>query len=301
MKENYCVYIHKTPNNKYYVGISKNPILRWGNNGKGYKKNVLFYRAIQKYGWENIEHRILFENLCEVDAQKKEIELIAQYKSNQKEYGYNISIGGDKTTSGYKFTKKQRVKLSEAKTRPVYCIEDNKIYYSGYELKQAGYERYREVCNGNRKTCKNKHFIFLDELEMYKKNQLQLKDGLRKRVICLETKKIYETIDSASKNTKTQASSISMCCYNKLKSTNNLHFQFYNNNFDINKCNEIIAKIDKDKWLTPKSTKVLCIETGVVYSCVSKATRETGITHISECCHNKRKIAGGFHWRFIYG
>lgn len=94
MNRTYIVYKHTTPNGKIYIGItSQKPYLRWGN-GKGYKSRH-FYNAIQKYGWENIKHEILFTELSEEEAKLKEIELIAFYKSNQPEYGYNISSGGN--------------------------------------------------------------------------------------------------------------------------------------------------------------------------------------------------------------
>ena len=90
----YTVYMHTTPNNKIYIGITKqNPIKRW-LNGKGYQKQEYFYNAILKYGWDNIEHRILFTELSKEEAEQKEIELIKRYKSNQRQYGYNIENGG---------------------------------------------------------------------------------------------------------------------------------------------------------------------------------------------------------------
>lgn len=98
--ENFSVYKHTLPNKKIYIGItSKKPIYRW-NNGKGYKNQSLFYRAILKYGWDNIKHEILFTGLSEREACEKEIELIAKYKSNDRKFGYNISNGGGKTACG---------------------------------------------------------------------------------------------------------------------------------------------------------------------------------------------------------
>lgn len=91
----YLVYKHTSPNGKVYIGITrKNPIKRW-NNGNGYKQNTHFYNAISKYGWNNIKHEILFDNLTKEEACKKEIELIAEYKSNDPNYGYNRSSGGE--------------------------------------------------------------------------------------------------------------------------------------------------------------------------------------------------------------
>ena len=47
----YTVYVHISPNNKYYVGITRqaNPKNRW-SYGNGYYHNHHFYSAIKKYG-----------------------------------------------------------------------------------------------------------------------------------------------------------------------------------------------------------------------------------------------------------
>ena len=59
----FIVYKHTSPSGKIYIGITgKKPKVRW-NNGNGYKHNRHFYRAIKLYGWNNILHEVLFENL----------------------------------------------------------------------------------------------------------------------------------------------------------------------------------------------------------------------------------------------
>lgn len=92
---NYTVYMHITPNNKKYIGITCQKLNNRFQNGLGYRKCPYFMLAIKKYGWENIEHKILFENLSKENAEKKEIELISQYKTNNRAYGYNIANGGN--------------------------------------------------------------------------------------------------------------------------------------------------------------------------------------------------------------
>lgn len=91
--KNYIVYKHTCPNEKVYIGITCDRDHRW-KYGSGYGRQ-LFYRAIQKYGWDNIKHEILFTGLTREEACQKEIELIAQYKSNQCEFGYNRTAGGE--------------------------------------------------------------------------------------------------------------------------------------------------------------------------------------------------------------
>lgn len=90
-----CVYIHRTPVNKAYIGITcKNPEYRWAN-GKGYANNSHFNKAIKKYGWDNIEHIIFADNLSKEEACKIEKLLISTFETNNPLYGYNIINGGE--------------------------------------------------------------------------------------------------------------------------------------------------------------------------------------------------------------
>lgn len=92
----FTVYKHTAPNGKCYIGITgQDPLKRW-QKGFGYKGQV-FYYAVQKYGWDNIQHEIIKDHLTEKEAQQLEIDLIKEYKSNQPEFGYNISAGGKGT------------------------------------------------------------------------------------------------------------------------------------------------------------------------------------------------------------
>lgn len=99
----WTVYIHivpkelgNYPNDKYYVGItSKKPHIRWYSNGGGYSRNFHFWNTIQKYGWNQIQHEIVAENLTHLEANLMEQKLIKLLQSNCNNYGYNNSIGGD--------------------------------------------------------------------------------------------------------------------------------------------------------------------------------------------------------------
>nr|DAE59942.1 MAG TPA: intron associated endonuclease [Caudoviricetes sp.] len=105
------------------------------------------YNAILKYGWENIEHNILFENLTQEEAQEKEKELIAQYKTNIRRYGddfgYNLTDGGEGTLGHFvpeslKQKSKDRLLGKTGKdcpnSRPVIC--DGTEYESLTDFKE---------------------------------------------------------------------------------------------------------------------------------------------------------------------
>ena len=75
MKKLYIVYVHITPDGIHYYGISNNHKGRWECNGIHYRDTSL-QPYIEKYGWENIQHKVLFENLSYDDALKIEDSLI---------------------------------------------------------------------------------------------------------------------------------------------------------------------------------------------------------------------------------
>lgn len=86
--------MHISPSGRKYIGITKQePDQRW-RNGKGYKNNPYFERAIKKYGWENFEHIILFNNLTEDEANHLEELYIDLYDTTNPKNGYNLHTGG---------------------------------------------------------------------------------------------------------------------------------------------------------------------------------------------------------------
>ena len=65
----YVVYMHIVPNGKKYIGITSQNINRRWQKGKGYWSIEYFTIAINKYGWDNIQHIILFDNLSKTEAE----------------------------------------------------------------------------------------------------------------------------------------------------------------------------------------------------------------------------------------
>lgn len=127
------VYIHTFPNGKKYVGCTtRKPELRW-REGKGYYLQKHLYNAILKYGWDNIQHEV-FEVESEEEMYRKEVELISFYHSNDPEYGYNVSTGGEGSTGPHPSWKgghhslETRQKIGEANKR--------KTYYKDPEYRQ---------------------------------------------------------------------------------------------------------------------------------------------------------------------
>ena len=83
----YYIYRHILPDGKSYIGMTKNTKARFRSKGNGYKKCTKFYKAIEKYGWDNILTEILFTVEDDSTARGLEKEMIEKY--NSIEDGYN--------------------------------------------------------------------------------------------------------------------------------------------------------------------------------------------------------------------
>ena len=203
--------MHVSPSNKRYIGITcQKEKERWAN-GKGYRKQSYFYRAIEKYGWDNFEHIIIARGLTEDEAKWLEVELIREWNTTNQNKGYNISIGGEggngcKHTEEWKeehskkvsgennpmfgrqHTEETKRKISEANSgennhgaRKVICITTNEIFPTAKE----GAKKYNCCRSGIIKCCRGKgkvkscgkHPITKEKLVwMYYENYLKMID-----------------------------------------------------------------------------------------------------------------------------
>lgn len=193
MKDNvYKVYKHTSPSGKVYIGITKQSVQRRWQHGKHYDNNDYFYRAIQKYGWDNFNHDILYTNLTQEEASKKEQELIKFYKSTNPNFGYNISIGGEFGSLGHKLSEETKKKLSEIN-----------------KGKKLSDETKRKI---------GEHSKTISHIEDGKKKS--------KKVKCIETGTIYYGIREASRQTKINNGSICQCTKGKLKTAGGYHWEY---------------------------------------------------------------------------
>jgi group I intron endonuclease len=140
-QRDYTVYIHKNKiNNKKYIGITcQEPIRRW-KNGNGYKDNIYFWRAIEKYGWDGFEHIIFAKKLTKKEAELMEINLIKKMKTTYRDCGYNIENGGSsigkhseetkrkisESNIGKRHTQESKEKMSKAKKGMVSSFKGKK-------------------------------------------------------------------------------------------------------------------------------------------------------------------------------
>lgn len=200
----YTVYKHTCPNGKVYIGItSQDPHQRW-QGGRGYKHSAHFHSAIQKYGWENMNHEILFANLSREEAEAKEVELIKYHKSNDRRYGYNIADGGLAHTQ----TEETKQKIREKK----------KIISAETRAKLS-------------KSLKGK----AKPKELRERWSKQRKGKNSVRVRCVETGIVYNSMLEAGKAVGVHPSNISRSC-RKMKgyeNSGNLHWEKVEVNLNV--------------------------------------------------------------------
>ena len=101
------VYCLTFPNGKKYVGytVEKEGFIgrfrrhkSASNNIKQRDYNTKKSRAIRKYGWENIEKKILIISDDEFYCKFMETQIIAAWKLTEHKFGYNGTIGGEGTS-----------------------------------------------------------------------------------------------------------------------------------------------------------------------------------------------------------
>ena len=218
----YTVYQHKNKiNGKVYIGItSQKPEQRW-RNGEGYKSSPHFYSAIQKYGWDNFEHNILFVELTKEQACLKEQELIKEFNSMNREYGYNSTSGGDI----FVMNEETKQKISQAlmgnqNNLGHSCSEEKKKKISEAQKGREFTEEHKQKLS---EAAKNRHVPCSEE----KKQTLKEKSH-KKLVYCEELNKVFESVQECGRQLGIPATNITKLCNGRGKTLKGYHLRYYN-------------------------------------------------------------------------
>lgn len=215
----YTVYKHTTPSGKVYIGITKQkPEKRWAN-GNGYKNNEHFYRAILKYGWENIEHEIICQApMSAAQAGAVEKSFIALYDSTNPGKGYNHSTGGECGALGVHPSTETRRKLSEAHKGQTAW---NKGVHPSYKTRR----KMSEAQKGHTAWIKGAHH----SAETRQKISESCKRKTlwnQKAVICVETGMIYRSGAEAAKYIGVTKMAISNAVRGVQKTAGGYHWKY---------------------------------------------------------------------------
>lgn len=313
-ERNYVVYKHTSPSGKVYIGITcQNPPEKRWMNGRGYKYNEYFSRAISKYSWQNFLHEILIENLTQQEAEQKEIELIAYYKSADRNFGYNLDLGG---TGAGKVSEETKRKMSEfGKGKNVVPV----IQYSRSGEFIAKYNSIVEAADKNglfysaiSACCRNIVKTAGDYIWRYEGDQLtkehiewcnanaqdEKKMPIKQYTMNGEFVKEYESAEYVYRMYGFNAPSIRQCCKYSRRSSDGFIWQYS----DVELTEEYIQWCNnglRDRFV-PVTQYTLGGELIKEFDSMTLASESTGISvqGISNCCNNINKTSGGFIWRY---
>lgn len=272
----YSVYIHRTPENKVYVGVTGTDLeLRW-KNGKNYNNSPRFREAINRFGWRNISHEVVASGMSRKEAWDMEERLIGELKATDEAFGYNESPGynalGENAKA--KVVEKLREKTSgdSNRARPVlqiapYTMRVVKRWPCARDaarslgLDNVGF--ISNACrrrNGNRITSCTKGFFWTYEDE-YDKEYFEQFIGIE----LTKNGTLPRTGDRASKSEMTLDG--------------------------------------KRRVSEANSIPIMCVETGVIYNNQRIAAKEMGCcpSAIGKVVTGRHKTCSGYHWVYAEG
>ena len=195
-------------------------------------------------------------------------------------------------------------------TKRIYCFENKKVYNSAedvcIDLGINQTSQIYNVCKEYSHTANGYHFTWYDDFvnmsdsdieEYLAKHQSDFKIRNHK-VICLETKEVFNSMTEACKhylgNEKNIASMIVACkelrtCLKDNKG-NPLHWMYYEDYLEKIKKNEEII-FHKNKRT---NKKVICTTTMKIFDSVTEGAKyyNTERSCVGSCCNGKQKTAG---------
>lgn len=226
----YYVYKHTTPSGKVYIGITKQELRKRWKHGKGYEGCTAFYRAVVKYGWDNIRHEVLYSDLDRETACAIEQQLIAKYDSTNPLKGYNLTTGGDH----YEYTPEVAQRLGESlkkayKERPELRAHLSEIQ-KGRKSSQQSSEKKRAAMLAFYKEHPEKRKECGNSFRGKKRGQAFAEAlGARKSkpVICIDTNCIYKSIKQAAEAEGGSPAGITAVLRGRVKTCAGKKYKYY--------------------------------------------------------------------------
>ena len=226
-----------------------------------------------------------------IDGYKEFIETVLQlsdYKCKICGSHYNLQVHH---LDGYEWCKEKRTDVNNG---VCLCDSCHRTFHSKYGYKGNTKKQFEEWIG-----C---------EVNEYSQEQIDNVNLVRaKRVICLETNKIFESaykceIEMLSKRKNGTGSIVSQVC-NRRGQTNNYHFLWYEDYLNLSE-DEINEIKNKKPYAQPTLRKqVVCIETKQLFSSIFNTTKYLGVksrSKLSEYLNGRGyKTFHKMHWCFL--
>lgn len=268
----WVIYKHTNKiNGKSYIGQTRQKAKARWQYGNGYSHNKYFYNAIKKYGWDLFEHEIIEKDIfTQESANEREIYWIGYFDSFNN--GYNLTKGGDNHEH-------MGIPVLRIDTKTLEIVNTFLTVRQAEESTKINHSQISRCCYLDKKgvTAGGYYWCFQEEwCENWKPN---LPKDEKPVVRILKTNfkdiKIYSMISLAAKDNGIKCSeTISRACKRLTISAGNYYWCY------LSEYNEFWSPgQDSNK------SRIICIETGVVYNSIQEAIDETnGSSNISRAC-----------------
>jgi group I intron endonuclease len=144
----FIVYlVFNTVTGKYYIGWTGYSFeSRWYSHCNDARKgsNLLFHRAIRKYGPQAFVHCVLCVVSTEVEAKQLETLWILTLRSYDSEVGYNMTLGGDGVSS-VSWTEEMRARVGRSVSSWFHSLTDEGLREYSKKLSKGQLTRYESM------------------------------------------------------------------------------------------------------------------------------------------------------------
>ena len=175
------------------------------------------------------------------------------------------------------------------KRMQMYCLEEDKIYDNPDDFAKqhnCSSELPESVCRKYNKSAKGLHLLWLEEYEKmtekdFKEYFLWINENKQlKKVICITTNKVYDSIALASRENKISHTKIINNCKRKYAKCRNrdgviLQFMYYDDWIDHG---EYFIKNNEINITKNNIYAIVCLNTGYIFESLQSAKREYGFS-----------------------
>lgn len=282
-------------NGKIYIGQTiktlRERLLEHKRDSKRLKhRNIAFYNAINKYGFDNFNWCIIDSGLSKGELDEKEVYWINFYKSyihHNDSNGYNSTLGGD-GLYGYKPS------IETIKKQ----VESRKWYRHSEKTKKKQSESHK----GRKKSEKHKENLSKSRIgrfagEEHPRSKAVVQLSLNGGFIAE-----YETVTDGAKSVNGSTTKISRCCAGLSRCRSHKGFIWlYKDDYNINTINDRVLIIE-NKTIGRATRSIIQLDINGSYlrefSSIKDSVEFIGGSKkgVIDCCKGRREQYKGFKW-----
>ena len=252
-------------NGKYYIGCTVNIERRFAEHRRNLRlnkhANPHLQNAWNQYGEDNFDFQIMF--ICAPqDFESSERYFVSAYKSNDRSFGYNLTIGGE-----------------------ILFGENNPFYGKKHSLENI--EKFKQRIGINNHNYGK---------PMAEEQKDKISEANMGHIVTEETKEKIREARANQPITQNMLDALAKGRKDFTGITGEAH-----SSWGCKHSKESIERSSKAKWKTVLQINPITNETISEVSSVKEAAEKMGFKshgNISSCYSGQRKIAGGFIWKF---